>query len=70
MGRYIVQRILLVLPNLVLVTLFVFFLLRLVPGDIAADVLGPAPPPMSSMPSLGKSTDSISQFMSSMRTGL
>lgn len=41
MGRYIVQRILLVLPNLVLVTLFVFFLLRLVPGDIAADVLGP-----------------------------
>ena len=41
MGRYIGQRILLLLPNLVLVTLFVFFLLRLVPGDIAADVLGP-----------------------------
>ncbi len=39
-GQYIVRRLMLVLLNLVLVTVFVFFMLRLVPGDVAAEVLG------------------------------
>ena len=40
MQRYIAQRLLGIVLNLFLVTLVIFFALRLVPSNIAAEVLG------------------------------
>ena len=40
MVGYTVRRLFLMLLNLILVTFFVFFMLRLIPGDVATSVLG------------------------------
>ncbi|MFH1140351.1 MAG: ABC transporter permease [Chloroflexota bacterium] len=40
MGKYVARRVLLILPTLLLVTMFVFLLMRVLPGDVAQSILG------------------------------
>ena len=45
MRQYILKRLMLAIPTLIGVSLIVFFLVRLIPGDIVEQIAGDTPPP-------------------------
>lgn len=67
MLKYIVKRVIGVIPTLIIVTTFVFFFVRLIPGDPARLVAGPQAT-LEDVEVVRKSWGLINPFSLSMQT--